>query len=327
MPQYTPRRKLIEKRKQHQEKKERWRNRFSIIKRTVSTITHEHKEPVKPCNQESPVDISSTNTDKNSPKTTQTNIEKIKQVQVKPKNTKLAGAHTTPKQILHTIHNLLVDTYIPKLRVIMSGFNGKPVKHYGAIKHIRNKLSNYKLLFKFGNTIRKRVNVTGRLWGWRYYSCLTIITLLLINQTYHTSHINKLYSRFPYTKNINKYPALPSSWLNLSKQYFLRNQEEESRVALERAKQYIQLSHPISTLLYKNTLNETETLLQSPQRRREQLARLAQLLDKYPYSWQLLALKSHYEQELYDTQKHYSTLQQTQWLNPLWNSPEYVATK
>ncbi|PIP53596.1 hypothetical protein COX08_00150 [Candidatus Beckwithbacteria bacterium CG23_combo_of_CG06-09_8_20_14_all_34_8] len=155
--------------------------------------------------------------------------------------------------------------------------------------------------------------------GWKTYKITIIILLLMItiNNVYSNYNINIKYNQTPQVKRLNLYPTLPISWSNISQMFFDKNQEEMAMFAFEQSQKYYPYYLPFGGSIYlSQTINNNEKLLKLPQKRRQQISNLSDLINKFPYSWQLWTIKALYEKELYMDSQAQASLAKSDWLFP-----------
>jgi len=155
--------------------------------------------------------------------------------------------------------------------------------------------------------------------GWKIHKpvIISLLLVLTIINVYANYVINTKYHQAPQIKQLNLYPTLPSSWSKISQIFFDKNQEEMAWDAFNQSQKYYPYYLPFGGSIYfLQAINNNEKLLKLPQKRRQQITVLSDLLNKFPYSWQLWTIKALYEKELYMDSEAQASLAKSDWLFP-----------
>jgi len=174
-------------------------------------------------------------------------------------------------------------------------------------------LSNPKV-FKLGI---KRLYSSLPVWKFRWLAMCLILAILTIFNIYSNYELNAHKTTPSVIKRLNLWPGLPDSYFMLSKAYMEHGNENEARMYFKKGEfLYKNVTKLGLGLLFEHQYQETQQILQAPQRRREQIAHIEQLEEIYPFNWQLLAIKAQYQKELYMENDYNRTLEEINWLYP-----------
>jgi len=175
--------------------------------------------------------------------------------------------------------------------------------------------TNIILLIKI--LVHKTAKIRIPLWNLRFILLFFLGFLLIANNIYANIIIFKIKPSLPSVYLLNLYPTLPSSLFNLSKTYFDKGNETEAIAYFQKGELFYQKLKLLGIdRIFNQQYREIKTILEGPQKRRQQIAEIEKLETQYPYSWQLLTVKAWYQKEVYLNEESRQTQAEIQWLYP-----------